>query len=179
MNNTMPQAHELPHLAQVFELLRRGRHICAFDGAPYSVLVEHQEAFTSLFAALGFDLKAHHRDFFYFHTKAKPSESATRMALFVLILVEDQSNRGYDVEQSLLNEPFVLDDLPHLASDRHTRIMNEAGVHNQDDLERVIDKLDRFGFAHRSGRGVFTFRPPVCRFLDLCLDVLNEEEASS
>lgn len=179
MSNATQPAHQLPHLAEVFELLRRGRHICAFDGDPYRALVEHQDGFTQLFEALGFDLVAHHRDFFYFHTTAKPSDSAARMSLFVLILVEDMSNRGLEVEQTLLHEPFDLDDLPHLSSDRHTRIMNEAGVNDRDDLERVVAQLERFGFAHRSGRGIFTFRPPACRFLDLCLDVLNDEEDES
>ena len=171
-----PAAHELPHLAQVFELLRRGHHICSFDGAPYRALTEHQDQFTTLFQALGFELVAHHRDFFYFRTQGKPSDTASRMALFVLILVEDLSNRGKDIEQTLLNEPFTLGELPHLESERHQRIMNESGVNGPEDLEKVVGLLDRFGFAHRQGPNVFTFRPPVCRFLDLCLDVLGDEE---
>lgn len=179
MTDPALQTHELPHLAEVFELLRRGRHICVFDGDPYHALVDHQPAFAGLFAALGFELVAHRRDFFYFRTQTKPSDSATRMALFVLIMVEDCSNRGHDIEQTLLNEPLSIDELPHLESDRHIRIMNEAGLYDRDDLERVVALLDRFGFAHRKGRDQFIFRPPVCRFLDLCLDVLHADEEKS
>jgi len=179
MTDTAPRSHELPLLAEIFEKLRRGHHLCAFDGALFRALVDHQHAFTTLFAGLGFDLIAHRRDFFYFHAKGKPSDSASRMALFVMILVEDLSNRGQDVEQTLLSEPFDVIELPHLSSERHTRIMNEAGVHDSDDIERVVALLERFGFARRTGRSVFSFRPPVCRFLDLCLEVLDDEEAQA
>ena len=176
MNDTAPRPSELPHLAEIFEKLRRGHHICAFDGELYRALDHHQAAFAELFAGLGFQLIVHHRGFFYFHAQGKPSDSAARMALFVMILVEDLSNRGQDVEQTLLGEPFDINELPHLASERHTRIMNEAGVHDIDDLGRVVAQLERFGFARRSGPSVFSFRPPACRFLDLCLEVLDDDD---
>lgn len=170
---------DLPHLAEVFELLRRGRHVCAFDGAPHRALTAHEEAFKALFDALGFDLQAHPRGFFYFRTQGKPSDGAARMTLFVFVLVEWLSDRGLDIEQTLMNESFDLDELPHLAGDRHLRIMQEAGVRDCDDLERVVAQLERFGFVNRSGRAVFNFRPPAYRFLDLCLDVLADEEAQA
>jgi hypothetical protein len=176
MTQPTHDAERLPHLAEVFDLLRRGRHVCAFDGAPYRALAAHEEEFTSLFAALGFQLQAHPRGFYHFRTsQARPSEAASRMALFVFVLVEWLAGRGREIEPSLMNDPFDLDDLPHLASERHARIMREAGVADADDLDRVVAQLERFGFAARSGRS-FRFRPPAYRFLDLALEVLAADE---
>jgi hypothetical protein len=177
MSDTIINLANLPHLAEIFEQLRRGRHLCVFDAELYRELSEHDVQFVTIFSALGFELKFHHRDFYYFHSRQKPSEAATRMTLFVFILVEWLSNRGQDVEESLLCDIFSIDDLPHFINERHKRIMNEAGVESNEDLDRVISQLDRFGYVVRTHAGTtFRFRPPVCRFLDICLDVLSEGE---
>jgi len=169
----------LPNLAEIFEQLRRGRHLCAFDGDLFRTLVAHEDRFTELFSNLGFELVAHHRGFYYFRTRQKPSDAATRMTLFVFILIEWLSNRSQGIEESLLSENFTIAELPHFAGERHTRIMNEAGIENVEDLERILVQLERFGFATRTMGVGFRFRPPICRFLDICLDVLNESEAQS
>jgi len=172
----LPALADLPNLAEIFENLRRGRHICAYDGELYRDLSHNQDRFTALFAALGFELVGHRRDFYYFRTRQKPSEAASRMTLFVFILVEWLSSRGQGIEQALLGETFVITELPHFDNERHKRIMNEAGLESSEDLERVVNQLERFGYATRTGGAGFRFRPPVCRFLDICLEVLAEEE---
>ncbi len=164
---------QLPHLAEVFEKLRRGRHLCAQDGAPYRALATHEDRFTALFASLGFELVCHRRGFYHFRSQQKPSDAATRMTLFVFVLVEWLSNRGQGIEEALLAETFTLDQLPHLQGERHARILAEAGLASVDDLDRVVVLLERYGFATRTAAGAFRFRAPVCRFLDLCLDVLD------
>ncbi len=180
MSDTTINLASLPHLAAVFEQLRRGRHICVFDAELYRALSQNEDKFVALFTALGFELVFHRRDFYYFRSRQKLSESATRMALFVFILVEWLSNRGQDVEESLLNDTFLVDDLPHFTNERHKRIMNEAGVETNEDLDRVVAQLERFGYASRPPAGTtFQFRPPVCRFLDICLDVLAEQEVQA
>lgn len=60
---------DLPLLEEIFDALRRGRHLCAADGKPYWALRENLEAYQDLFHHLGFRLQVHQRDFFYFRGK--------------------------------------------------------------------------------------------------------------
>ena len=57
---------DLPRLDEVFNALRRGRHICVRDGALYQAVKSKTEDFKDLFRQLGFELAHHPRDFFYF-----------------------------------------------------------------------------------------------------------------
>ena len=85
MSETGP--YDLPYLDEIFDQLRRGRHLCAADGKLYRALRENLEAFQELFHHLGFRLKVHQRDFFYFRGKDSLSPQASRMAVFVFILI--------------------------------------------------------------------------------------------
>lgn len=67
-------AFDLPHLEDVFEALRRGRHLALRDGELYEAVNKHQEAFTDLFARLGFQLVRHQRDFYYFRDRSNFTE---------------------------------------------------------------------------------------------------------
>ena len=78
---------DLPHMAEVFEALRRGKHISLKDGDIYHALKKHEGVYEQLFSKLGFKLVHHARDFFYFldlcmdmaanagKTEASPSET--------------------------------------------------------------------------------------------------------
>ncbi len=55
---------DLPCLAEVFEALRRGKHIAARDGELFHALKQHESQHEALFTKLGFKLVHHARDFF-------------------------------------------------------------------------------------------------------------------
>jgi hypothetical protein len=57
--------------------------------------------------------------------------------------------------------------------------MREAGMAEPDDIERLIQTMERFGFAERHTDGSFTFRPPAYRFLDLCLETASRMPADT
>jgi hypothetical protein len=164
----------LPKLKEVFEVLRRGRHLCPEDGDLYWALRDHLEAFTDLFSHLGFRLVAHPRDFFYFEGEGSLSEVSARMALFLFILIEHLADQGLAVEEGLMTRAFSLPELPHLGSDRYRAYLKEAGVEGEEGLEGILKNLERFGFARRTGGTGFRFRPPAYRFLDLCHEVLRK-----
>lgn len=165
---------DLPRLGDVFDALRRGRHLCAEDGDLYWALRDHQAAFAELFGRLGFRLEAHPRDFFYFRGEGNLSDAGARMALFLFVLVEALADQGTAVEEALATRTFSFPELPHLGSERYRAYLREAGVEGEEGLEGVVRNLERFGFARRLGEGNFRFRPPVYRFLDLCLAVLAD-----
>ena len=55
MTETSP--FELPHLNEIFDALRRGRHLCAADGKRFWSLRENVVEFQFFFIQLGFRLQ--------------------------------------------------------------------------------------------------------------------------
>jgi hypothetical protein len=73
-------------------------------------------------------------------------------------------------------DPFDLEELPHLQSDRYQAYMAEAGVRSVDDLTNAVRAMERFGFARRMGESSFEFQSPIYRFLDLCMEMVHKSE---
>lgn len=171
-------ASALPHLREIFDLLRRGRHICEADAEYYWALKDNVDKYAAFFDQLGFSLVAHGRGFYYFHEHVTFSERARRMAVFMFILVEHLADRGEAIEETLLSRLFRIDDLPHFRSDRYRGYMEEADITCEADLTNVLRGMELLGFLKREDEGSFRFQRPVYRFLDLCLEVLNDGEPS-
>lgn len=169
----------LPDLAAVFESLRRGRHLCMADGKLYTSMKAHAEDFEAMFAQLGFELKHHPRDFFYFVDGGNFTELSSRMAVFMFVLIEDLADRGDAIEETLMSRHFRYRELPHLVGERYRQTMRDIGILEPSDLEHVIQTMERFGFASRQPDESFTFRAPAYRFLDLCLDMAAASEENS
>lgn len=174
MSTTNPYA--LPYLEEIFGKLRRGEHICAEDGDYYYALRKDFDLFSDLFTQLGFRLECHPRDFFYFRGKSPLSETSSRLALFIFILMEYLEGKGEPVVETLLTKSFAMDELPHLTTDRYRSYMKEAGVEDDEALEGLISNLSRLGIAQRKGN-TFRFRAPIYRFFDICLRILKPDEA--
>jgi hypothetical protein len=165
---------ELPHLAEVFEALRRGKHISVRDGDLFHALQKQESLFEALFAKLGFKLIRHTRDFFYFLDNANFTDLSARMAVFMFILVESLADRGEAVEDTVITRRFAYKDLPHLQGDRYQTYMREAGTTTPEDLAGIVRTMERFGFARRMDEETFCFDVPIYRFLDLCMDMANQ-----
>jgi hypothetical protein len=170
---------ELPHLADIFQALRRGRHIDIDDGALYTALKARTELFTALFAQLGFELKHHGRDFYYFLDRDNFTELSERMAVFVFVLIEHLADRGEPIEDTLMTRVFRLGELPHLVGDRPRQLMAEAGVTTPADIEQTVRVMERLGFVRRVDSDGLTFRTAAYRFLDLCLEMAAEAPPSA
>ncbi len=171
-------APDLPHLAEVFEALRRGKHLAMKDGEMYHALKRHESAFEPLFAKLGFKLAHHPRDFFYFLDRSNFTELSARIAVFMFILVEFLSDRGEPVEETVMTRRFTYADLPHLQGERYQTYMREAGVSTPEDLATIVRTMERLGFTRRLDSATFCFETPIYRFLDLCLDMAAQSSPS-
>ena len=171
-----PSPFALPMLEEIFNELRRGRHICAADDKVYRALRDNLDAFQDLFSHLGFKLQAHQRDFFYFRGQDSLSPQASRMAVFVFILIEFLSDQGEPVVDTLMTRTFSVVDLPHFKSARYRAYLKEAGISGEDDLNGLLRQLERFGFIQRNTDNTFNFRAPAYRFFDVCIEILNRDE---
>ena len=167
---------ELPKLAEIFEALRRGKHISVRDGDIFHALKQHGSKYEALFAKLGFKLVHHPRDFFYFFDTTNFTELSARMAVFMFILVESLADKGDSVEDTVLTRRFTYNDLPHLQGERCQTYMREAGVTTPEDLARIVQTMERFGFARRMDEESFVFEVSIYRFLDLCMEMAADAE---
>jgi len=170
-DNKTPDVLELPHLAEIFEALRRGRHLCIRDGAPFHALKQNAPLFEALFAKLGFKMIHHTRDFFYFLDTSNFTDLSSRIAVFMFILVEHLADQGEAVEEAVMTHRFAYTELPHLQGERYLTYMREAGVASPDELSTIVRTMERFGFARRMDAETFCFDTPIYRFLDLCMEM--------
>lgn len=162
---------DLPHMAEVFEALRRGKHVSLKDGDIFHALKKHEGVYERLFAKLGFKLVRHARDFFYFLDSSNFSESTGRIAVFMFILVEYLADQGDTVEDTVMTRRFAYKDLPHMHGERYKTYMREAGVTTPEELATIVRTMERFGFTRRVDAETFCFDVPIYRFLDLCMDM--------
>ncbi|MDD2600291.1 MAG: hypothetical protein PHO37_13875 [Kiritimatiellae bacterium] len=168
----------LPHLAEVFETLRRGKHISTRDGDLFHALKQQESLFEALFQQLGFRLIHHTREFFYFLDTSNFTDLSARMALFMFILVESLSDQGETVEEVVMTRRFTYRELPHLTGERYQTTMREAGVNTPEELAAVVRTMERFGFTRRMDDETFCFDVPVYRFLDLCMEIAGQAAQS-
>jgi hypothetical protein len=174
---TLDELVTKPHVRELFDRLRSGRHLCADDGPLYLALRADFATHRDLFGALGFQLIQHDRGFYYFLSDADLGKEATQLAVFFFILVEAWGDAGKDLEATAFDVGgHAVADLPHLTRESWRRCLAEADVHGPDDLAEVVRKLERYGFAERLDGDRCRFRAPAWRFFDLCREVWQESE---
>jgi len=171
MEQNEKSCFDLPNLAVIFDELRKGKHICAEDAEIYNSLQREYESFRDLFHYLGFDLVRHPRNFFYFQSELAFTDMASRVSVFMFILIEYLASEGRSIEEALTSDYIHIDALPHTANSRYKRYMDEAGV----TVSKCINTLSRLGFIDYQGGNKFRFKSPVYRFIDLCITVLQNK----
>lgn len=170
----MTATTDLPHLREIFDLLRSGHHISSADGALCLAVRDRLEEFRALFDALGFHLESHPRGFFFFQGREDVGKEARKFAVFFFVLVEWLGDDGRNIESALFEKPLSIAELPHFTTDRYRRLMFEAGIEQRDDLPQLLQRLDQLGFATRVGDDAIQFEDPAWRFLDLCVEIARD-----
>ena len=168
----------LPHLMEIFDLLRKGKHIAPEDTGIYFDLQTNEAALTELFTQLGFELIHHPRGFYYFRGDTAISDTSSKMAVFMFILVESIADAGGSPAEQIMADIFPIENLEHLRRERYRAIMQEAGMVTEEDLRQTLRTMERFGFLKMENADAFRFRTPAYRFLDLCMDIFKENEAA-
>ena len=121
-------------LAQVFRLLRQGKHVCRDDGAVFRDLERHEGRYRVVFQALGYQLIRHDRGFYYFQgDNTLPTVRLQAVTLFVLILFQELEEKKFQEpdrawEKLLTSRIFHVDELPHFATARRRDLMQSVGV---------------------------------------------------
>jgi hypothetical protein len=162
-------------LAEAFQALRKGKHLCRADGPVWFDLRDDAEQYGVIFSALGYTLSDHPRGFYYFAQgqQARP-DVLSRLVYFFACLFTDldqgrfESGHGRWVD-SLTDQDF---DVPTViesmfaANDRQ-RVFDQLNVTRDGFDKSVIAPLVRYGIASRPDSGRLRFRESVYRFVEL------------
>ena len=170
-------------LAHVFRLLRTGRHICREDGADYRDLERNEEQYKALFQGLGYRLIHHGQGFYYFEGRNYLSTQRLQgITLFTLILFQDLEDKKFQEperawERNLLNKMFRIAELPHFETSKRRSMLHAVNVTRETLYDKVLKPMKRFGMLEMVGTDQFHFRAPIYRFVELCME-LGEEDSN-
>ncbi|WP_407362415.1 chromosome partitioning protein [Pseudomonas luteola] len=172
---------ELSLLAPIFRELLKGFHISRREPELYAQLSNLQDAYRTLFKALGFELVCDTRGFYYFVPEqmgAQVNKTAQRLALFTFIMVEHLADQGRDPLSVLDGGSLGRDELPALL-EKYRDLFLQAEVQTQDELEeKILRRLTQLGFASEDN-SIYRFLPPMHRFLDVCLAVQQDRDLAA
>lgn len=160
------EPHELPMLKEVFTELRKGKHICPEDGPIYEALAGNRDSYQNLFMGLGLNLVSHSRGFFYIDDDSAP-RTAQKIVLFTAIQVEVWDDQGVNLDLDLTKTAINPNQLPHLQHEKYARCLAEVDVKNEEAIQKVLDSMKRYGLAEPDKVGIWHFRTPAYRLLDI------------
>src|SRR5688572_27137716 len=151
--------NELPHLADIFERMKRGYHLGPDDEPEFSELCARFEDYAAYFAALGITLVRHEREFFYFEPDNPESvpDTLPRIAVFSYIMIDHAANQGKSLEEFIFGQNFLVTALPHFSLDRYTALLRQVEVHDLGDIRNLLKHMERIGWVRWLAEDEFRF----------------------
>lgn len=171
MNPTPPlpaiELAQMPHLKDLFALFNSGRHLNRLaEPAMWAALERAAAQYTSLFGALGYELRIDGRGYAWFQTaeaSANVSKTTRQLALLFMLVFEQQADAG----QHLARFADWHIDKPLLAAlwDKNRQLLEAEGLADVELLQQLLDTAVRYGFAEADG-GHWRLLAAVYRYLD-------------
>lgn len=171
--------NDLPHLANVFDKLKRGYHLGPDDEPEFSALCNQYAEYATYFGAIGLTLVRHEREFFYFEPDNPESvpDTLPRIAVFSYILIDHAANQGRPIEEFIFAQNFLVTSLPHFTLDRYTALLRQVDVHDASDVRTLLKHMERIGWVKWLGEEEFRFLRPFHRVFTRCLEVAQSANA--
>lgn len=167
-------------LAEIFRLLRIGRHICVEDGPVYRTLEQEEDRYRTVLEGLGYELVHHAQGFYYLKGgRTFSSRGLQSITMFVFLLfqhLEDskQAEPDHTWIRSLTSRRFVIDELPLFGTVQHRTMMAKLDLTPATLRQRVLRVLQQLGMLEFVDERSFCFRSPIYRFVDLCMAYASE-----
>lgn len=164
---------QLPHLTEIFELLRNGHHLSPEDEPSFSAVAGNYQAYADYFLPLGLNLVRHPREFFYFEPEGGDNLTQTlpRIAVFSFILIDHAANLGKPIEEHLLGQHFLVSQLPHFTLDRYVALLRQVDVEDLGGLRQTLKNMERLGWVKFLTDDEFRLLRPFHRIFDKCLEL--------
>jgi hypothetical protein len=172
--------NELPHLANIFDRLKRGYHLGPEDEPEFSALCERFDDYAHYFAALGLTLVRHEREFFYFEPDSPESvpDTLPRIAVFSYIIVDHAANQGRSIEEFIFAQHFFVTALPHFALDRYAALLRQVEVYDTNGIKTLLNHMDHIGWVKWVDEDEFRFLRPFHRVFSKCLAIAQSAQAA-
>lgn len=187
MQITLPDSVPPQRVTELFTKLVHGRHISEADKGHYSFLREYFSELQKIFWLLGYDLKRHNMEFFYFETRESgannASPAALRVAVLVYIAVDYVADTGGAVVNELLDghRYFDITQKPYIGVPRYEEYLRAIDLDpNVRELSTALESMVRLGVAerHNTDLNKFRFLSPAYRFIDHAVAVAREQDAA-
>jgi hypothetical protein len=172
--------NNLPHLASIFDRLKRGYHLGPDDEPEYSAMCAQFGDYAEFFAALGLALVRHEREFFYFEPDNPETvpETLPRIAVFSYIMVDYAASQGRPIEEFIFGRNFLVSALPHFTLDRYVALLRQVDVHDAKDIVTLLNHAERIGWIKWLGEDEFRFLRPFHRVFSKCLELAQAAQSA-
>ena len=161
---------------ELFHHFSMGYHLCIDDGELFIELAANEPHYRALFNSLGFTLCDGVSGVYYFEPdREKPGINivSKKFTLFMAILYDYLADSGKDPVSAIIEERFVVEELPHLSVDQYKKILEKVGIFEASDLLRTLQQLQKYGFLELKDNFFIMFKKSVSRFTTLFAGVVE------
>lgn len=166
----------LSSLDELFKRFNSGAHLNRLKDTELWVELENnQEAYQSIYTALGYTLVLDGRGFAYFKTDQGTSNTGKltrRLALLLMLLFEFQADRGVHLIQ--FQQWRIDDELITNIWKNYKTILEAEELNDSSAIKDTLDSAIRIGFIE-SESGIYFLLPAVHRYLDLFEELAQSE----
>ncbi len=164
---------------ELFHHFSMGYHLCIDDGDLFTELTTHETYYRWLFDTLGFHLCDGASGIYYFEPdrdKLGINRVSKKFTVFMAILYDFLADQGQDPVCAIIEQRFVVPELPHLRMDPYRKILEQVGINGDADLLRTVQQLHRYGFLELKDNYLIMFKRSVSRFTTLFAEVIEPSE---
>lgn len=157
---------QMPSLTNLFRLFQSGHHLNRLSQpALWSDLEKNQDNYTSLFEALGFELKIDVRGFAWFHhrdTSSHINKTSRQLALLFMLIFDEKATVGKELQR--FTDWLIDKDYVNELYKQQQDLLDAEGL-APDEIVDLLNRASHLGFTSAEAGG-WRLLPAVCRYLD-------------
>ena len=167
---------------ELFHHFSMGYHLCMDDGELYNEFINYETHYRELFNSLGYQLSKGSSGVYYFEPdKEKPGINivSKKFTIFMAILYDHLADQGKDPVSMIMEERFVVKELPHLRIDQYKKILEKVNIIEESDVLRTLMQFEKYGFLELKDNFLIMFKKSVSRFTTLFSEVVEPTKTKS
>ena len=160
----------LRFVKELFHHFSMGYHLSIDDGELWADLTACEGQYRELFNSLGYSLCQGQAGVYYFEPdkeRVSVNRVSKKFTLFMAVLYDFLADQGKDPVSAIIEDHFLVKDLPHLKVDQYRQIMEKVNIKQDSDLINVLNRLQKYGFLELRDNYLIMFKKSVFRFTSL------------
>ncbi len=170
MNTNDQEITSLRFVKELFHHFSSGYHLSIDDGELWADLTGREGQYRDLFNSLGYSLCEGHGGIYYFEPnkeRVSVNRVSKKFTLFMAVLYDFLADQGKDPVSAIIEDHYLVKDLPHLKVDQYRQIMEKVNIKDESDLIKVLNRLQKYGFLELRDNYLIMFKKSVLRFTSL------------